>query len=167
MAKDKINYLTNTETKTLIEAIDHPRAKAIIISILKVGLMLSEIVELKEPDINWQMSELEIKGKRKRALELDNETFDIFAIWSKRKSKKDSNYFFTPLKRTDAKLGKRSIDKLIRKHAQKAGIKKKVNAQILRNTFAVNLCKTGLTTKEAMQILGLKNKDCARRYFKA
>jgi hypothetical protein len=34
-------------------------------------------------------------------------------------------------------LSDRAVDKLIRKYAQQAGIRKKVNAQILRNTFAV------------------------------
>jgi len=56
------------------------------------------------------------------------------------------------------------VDNLIRKYAKQSDIKKKVNAQVLRNTFAVRLLKTDISQKDAIKILGLTDPDSLKRY---
>lgn len=163
----QVEHLTTNQITKLTKSIDQPRDQAIIQIILNAGLILNEITTLKKTDINWQESTLTIQGKRQRTITLDTQTFNILAIYDKRRpTNTKSDYFFLPMRKGKDHLTKRNIDKLIRTYATKANLNQKVNTKILRNTFAINLCdQPNMTTKKAMTILGLKNRDNARRYF--
>ena len=73
-------------------------------------------------------------------------------------------HLFTTSKGSLQALSERSIDHLIRKYAGQARINRTVNAQVLRNTFAVRLCKDEKDTEKVLALLGLTDPDALKRY---
>ena len=48
----------------------------------------------------------------------------------------------------------RTIERIIKKTADKAGISKKVSSHVLRHTFSVNCIKKGISTRALQSLLG-------------
>jgi integrase len=169
-----IDYLNLNETSALIKSIDEPRDQAIILLFLNTGLFLSELIDLKIDAIDWETKMVVVsgdpacrQGRRQRQIPLNDQVFEALARWSKERLDTSSDYFFVTTKGKVKELSDRAVDKLIRKYASKAGIRKKVNAQILRNTFAVNLFRKDITMDKATAILGITDSQSINRYIQA
>ena len=134
-----IEYLTINETSALLKAIDDTRDFAIVTLFLNAGLFLSEIIDLKVNSTDWDKHIIHVPGNRKRDIALDEQAYEAIARWSKDRPDVKHNAFFITTKGKVKELSDRAVDKLIRKYASSAGIRRKLNAQILRNTFAVPL----------------------------
>ena len=77
-----IDYLNSQETKALLNTISDLRDRAITILILSTGVFLAEVVEVKTQDIDWTKRTLQTTGKRKRAIPLNEETYDALVKWN-------------------------------------------------------------------------------------
>ena len=148
-----IEYLTLNESNALLKAVDDARDFAIITLFLNAGLFLSEIIDLKVNSIDWNKHLLRVPGGRKRDITLDEQAYEAIAVWSKERADVKHNAFFITTKGKVKELSDRAVDKLIRKYADQAGIKRKVNSQILRNTFAVRLFSREIGIDQASAIL--------------
>ena len=51
-------------------------------------------------------------------------------------------------------MSKRTIERIVKKVADKAGISKPVNPNVLRHNFAVNCIKKGISTRALQSLLG-------------
>jgi len=51
-------------------------------------------------------------------------------------------------------MSKRTIERIVKIVADKAGISKKVSPHVLRHTFAVNCIKKGISTRALQSLLG-------------
>lgn len=107
---------------------------------------------------------LHVPGLRKRDLPLDEQTFTALARWSKERVDSSVTHLFTTSKGTLQPLSERSIDHLIRKYASQARINRTVNAQMLRNTFAIRLCREEKNVDKILTLLGLHDPDALKRY---
>lgn len=162
-----IEFLTINESNALLKAIDDHRDFAIISLFLNLGLFLSEVIDLKVNSIDWDKRIIHVTGTRKRDITLDDQTYEAIAKWSKDRPAVKNNYFFITTKGKAKELSDRAIDKLIRKYASRAGIRKRVNSQILRNTFAVRLFSKQIEIDKASAILGISDPESINRYIKA
>jgi energy-coupling factor transporter ATP-binding protein EcfA2 len=162
-----IEYLTLNESNALLKAVDDQRDFAIITLFLNAGLFLSEIIDLKVNSIDWNKHLLRVPGGRKRDITLDEQAYEAIAVWSKERADVKHNAFFITTKGKVKELSDRAVDKLIRKYADQAGIKRKVNSQILRNTFAVRLFSREIGIDQASAILGITDPESINRYIKA
>ncbi len=162
-----IEYLNTNEIKALLNSIDDARDQAIVTLFLNTGIFLNELVGLKNDSINWDKKILAISGNRKREIPLNDQAFEALAHWSKERPDSREQSFFITTKGKVKGLSDRSVDHLIRKYADKAGIQRKVNAQILRNTFAVRLFSEEISTDKAIAILGISDPESIRRYIQA
>jgi integrase/recombinase XerD len=52
------------------------------------------------------------------------------------------------------RMSKRTIERIVKKTADKAGISKTVSPHALRRTFAANCIKKGISTRAAQSLLG-------------
>jgi hypothetical protein len=161
------DYLTINEITALQKAVMEPRDKAIIELFLNTGIFLTELVELKTDNIDWEKRHLKITGKRERTLDLNNQVYEALSNWTNQKSKTPLLNLFITTKGKANGLSARSVDNLIRKYAAQAGIKRNVNAQILRTTFAVRLFQQEISTAEATRILGISDPESIKRYIDA
>lgn len=161
-----LQYLTLNEVKALINSIDDIRDRAIIILFLNSGIFLKELIDLKNNSIDWDKKIVKIRGNRKRDIPLNNQVYEALARWSKERSDCRSAAFFITTKGKQKELSDRAVDKLIRKYTDQAGIKKKVNAQLLRNTFAIRLFNEEISIEKASAILGISDSQSINRYIK-
>ena len=159
-----IDYLNSQETKALLTTISELRDRAITILILSTGVFLAEVVEVKTQDIDWTKRTLQITGKRKRIIPLNEETYDALVKWNNARPKSPCEFFFLTNKGKVQGLSKRGIDHLLRGYGHDANISQPVSAQLLRTTFAVRLFKKGLSIKEAAIVLGIQDVVSLKRY---
>lgn len=132
--------------------------------LLNTGLFLNEAADLQIDSVDWDKKQLKVSGDRNRILSLDDQTFTALARWSKERVDSSVTHLFTTSKGSLQPLSERSIDHLIRKYAVQAKLNRTVNAQVLRNTFAVRLCKEESNTATLLNILGLQDPDGLKRY---
>lgn len=163
----ELECLSINEINALLNSIDALRDRAIVTLFLNTGIFLRELVDLKNDSINWEKKILAIPGARKRDIPLNDQAFDALAKWSKERPDVRCPYFFITTKGKVKGLSDRSVDQIVRKYGKRAGIEKKVNAQILRNTFAVRLFTEEISVDKAIVILGITDSESINRYIQA
>jgi len=163
----QIEYLTLSEINALLHNIDNVRDQAIITLIINTGIFLNELPLLTTESVNWDEKILTIPGNRAGKIPLNDQVFQALANWSKERPTVRSTALFITTKGKVKELSPRGVDKLIRKYAKKAGISKRVNAQVLRNTFAVRLLAKEISLAKATEILGINDPQSIKKYSQA
>ncbi|MED2513688.1 site-specific integrase, partial [Bacillus thuringiensis] len=62
-------------------------------------------------------------------------------------------------------LSEVAIQKMIRLEVKRAGLKRRISAQQMRNTFILRLIKQGVTEKDLVSRMGFKTKISLKRYY--
>ncbi|MBU1706113.1 tyrosine-type recombinase/integrase [Patescibacteria group bacterium] len=164
---NEIEQLNLNEINALLKNTYNLRDRAIIILFLNTGLFLAELLGLKINSIDWDKKLLKLSGSRARETPLNEQAYEALAKWSKERPDVRCSFFFITTKGKVKKLSGRAIDKLIRKYAKQAGINKRVNAQILRNTFAIRLFSEEISLDKAKTILGITDPQSIDKYIQA
>ena len=108
------------------------RNKTIMSLMLHCGLRLSEVVNLKLGNLNLTKGKLRVesgKGEKDRDLAVPDYLNDLLDTW--RNIRPKSNYFFSTLK--GRKLSDRYIQQMVKRYAEKSGIKKRISPHTLRH----------------------------------
>jgi len=164
---DPVERLNTSQVTDLLNAADDPRDRAILVLFLNTGVFLSELIDLKVDSIDWENKILKVSGSRPRQIPLNDQAFDALAKWSHQRVNVPTDYFFITTKGQPKQLSDRAVDKIIRQAAARAKTKCKVNAQILRNTFAIRLLTKEKTVARAAEILGISDSQSISRYINA
>ncbi len=143
--------LTKKEVTDLINNSNNLKSKLIIQLLYSSGLRVSEIVNLKPVDLNFDENTGWVRGGKGGK--------DRMIILSKKLSKKlekfikknlDWDYVFSRTK----PLTTRNIQKIIQKTTQRAGINKQVHPHTLRHSFATHLLDQGVDLRKIQELLG-------------
>ena len=159
-------YLTVEEVRKLIEKTGYPRDRAIILLLFTTGLRVSELVSLKIGDVNFQQGIIRVY-RHKTQLESEIPVADI-ALFALREA--INTYIRTgpdaPLfqNKYGEALSVRSVQRIVREAAKRAGIKKKVTPHCLRHTFATFALSKGLNVVEIQELLGITSLKTVRVY---
>jgi integrase/recombinase XerD len=140
--------LNNDEVDKLINACNTFREKFVVWTFLDTGLRLSELADLKKENIQWQERRLVIYGKggpygkksKRRIIPMTDRV------------KRLIEYHFA--ENNNIGMSKRTIERIVKIVADKAGISKPVSPHVLRHTFAVNCIKKGISTRALQSLLG-------------
>ena len=157
--------LNEKEVQDLINAVDWEaeetpnkkrskiRDKVILALLYSTGLRISELTGLISRDIDFDERTIRVRGKgeKDRIVLFDEKTKDLLMEYLDLRDS-DSEYLFT--NRQDNKLSSRYVQIMIKKYADKAGIRKKVTPHILRHSFATHLLKNGVDIRVIQQLLG-------------
>ncbi|HBD24686.1 MAG: hypothetical protein A2566_03105 [Candidatus Zambryskibacteria bacterium RIFOXYD1_FULL_40_13] len=139
------------------------RDKAILELLFSTGLRVSELRSLTR-DINLNSDELSVRGKggKVRVVFLSDEAKKCVRAYLK--ARKDiSDALFTPVDEKSFKsnstreygfLNNRSIERIVKQHAIKAGISKKVTPHTIRHLFATDLLGNGADLRSVQAMLG-------------
>jgi len=127
--------LSDDEVDRLTNACDTFREKFVVWTLLDTGLRLSELADLKKDNIQWQEKRLVIYGKggpygkktKRRIIPMTERVRRLF------------KYHFAENNHTG--ITKRTVERIVKKVADKAGISKPVSPHVLRHTFSVNCIK--------------------------
>jgi site-specific recombinase XerD len=136
------------------------RDKAILELFFSTGLRLSELCSINR-DLDLTKDEFSIRGKgeKVRVVFLSESAKD--AIRDFLKSRKDLDEpLFIQYSRNGAKsnrLTPRSIERIVKFYAIKAGISKKVTPHVIRHSFATDLLSNGADIRSVQMMLGHAN----------
>lgn len=140
--------LSDDETNRLTNACENFEEKFVVWTLLDTGLRVSEFATLKKDNIQWQERRLVIHGKggpygkktKRRILPMTERVRRLI------------EYHFAENDQT--KISPRTIQRIVKRVANRASIAKSVTPHVLRHTFSVNCIKRGISTRALMSLLG-------------
>ncbi len=162
-----LDLISPAELSRLLEApaghgIKELRDKAILELLFSTGLRVSELCSLNN-DTDLSLGEFSIRGKggKVRVVFVSDEARR--AVSNYLKARKDMNdALFVQVgkehKTKDATpLTRRSVERIVKHYAIKAGISKKVTPHVIRHSFATDLLSNGADLRSVQMLLGHAN----------
>ena len=156
--------LTEDEVESLLSApnTDEPlghRDRAMLELLYATGLRVSELINLKQSQINFNQGVLRIvgKGDRERLIPLGDESqrwLRDFIDGPRMEIllERQTDYLF-PTRRGD-RMTRQAFWHIIKRYAQKAGVRKKMSPHSLRHAFATHLLNRGADLRVVQLLLG-------------
>lgn len=139
------------------------RNKVILTLLYSTGLRVSELVNLKIRAIDEDERTIRVRGKgeKDRLVIFDDTTLNLINEYLDKRGV-ENEYLFVSQK--NKKLTSRYIELMIKDHAKRAGINKRVTPHILRHSFATHLLKNGVDIRAIQQLLGHSNLSTTQIY---
>lgn len=135
------------------------RDKALLELFFSTGLRLSELCSLNR-DLDLSKDEFSIRGKGEKVRVVflsDDAKSAIRAYIKARKDMDDAMFTNISKNKATGRLTPRSIERIVREYAIKAGISKKVTPHVLRHSFATDLLSNGADIRSVQMMLGHAN----------
>ena len=155
--------LSKEEIESLISATKNINHRLIIQVGYSAGLRISEIINLKWSDIDFDRNIIHLKrakGKKDRIVMLSQKVKESLLTLNERKQG------FVFITNRNGKYTQRTIQKIIENAAKKAGIIKKVTPHTLRHSFATHLLENGTDIRYIKDLLGHSNISTTLIYTK-
>ncbi len=169
----EVEFLRIDEIKRLLDAVRGNkvfdlRDRAMLELLFSTGLRVSELASLNRDSINLDTGEFSIRGKggKIRLVFISDSAKKTLTYYLNKRKDIEKAMFISqknPLKNTNddeekcLRLTPRSIQRIIRKYATKAGIVKKVTPHTLRHSFATDLLINGADIRSVQTMLGHSN----------
>jgi site-specific recombinase XerD len=185
----KIKYLKPDEIQEVLKTVPkyNVRDKAIIQTLYRTGLRVSELSNLKKQDLNLKSTEKAIainvfdgKGGKDRTVYIDDLTLKLINTMIYKRTRKNrtdkTDYLFT--NNTGGRLSERSIQKLVKKYATgtderlneeglKLDLSERLTPHTLRHSFTIYLLNySNRPINEVQQLLGHSNISTTQIYSK-
>lgn len=157
--------LSKKEIQKIFNQIINPKHKLILSIIYAGGLRISEVINLKVKDIDFENKTLVIrrgKGKKDRITIFSGKL--ILQLQSIVEDKESDNYLF--LSNQGGRLTTRSIQKIFKQALRKSKIKKEASCHTLRHSFATHLLENGVDIRYIQELLGHSNLKTTQIYTK-
>lgn len=136
------------------------RDKAILELFFSTGLRLSELCSLNR-DLDLSKDEFSIRGKgeKVRVVFLSDSAKDAIREYLKNRKDLDEPMFIQYSRNSGKsnRLTPRSIERIVKYYAIKAGISKKVTPHVIRHSFATDLLSNGADIRSVQMMLGHAN----------
>ncbi|PIR70291.1 MAG: hypothetical protein COU46_02265 [Candidatus Niyogibacteria bacterium CG10_big_fil_rev_8_21_14_0_10_42_19] len=178
VSQRQLDLISEDELERLLEApkgntLGALRDKAILEFLFSSGLRVSELCSLNRDSINLKRDEFSITGKgdKVRVCFISDTAKDILKEYLDKRADVEKEALFINLKKTKnsgkentSRLTPRSIERIIKNYAIKAGITKKVTPHVLRHCFATNLLSNGADLRSVQDMLGHANISTTQIY---
>lgn len=167
----EVEFLEPQEVDRLLHAANGPdlgslRDRALLELLFSAGLRVSEIVSIDREDINLERQEFSVRGKgsKIRIVFISDTAKKTLQHYLNKRSDIDPALFIRVRtgshKEADAdglRLTARSVQRIVKKYATKAGIVKDVHPHTLRHSFATDLLQNGADIRSVQAMLGHAN----------
>lgn len=166
LAEREIDVLYPEEVEALLAAptglaIETLRDKALLNALFSTGLRISEAMKLNRDTVREKSREIPVRGKgnKVRVVFLSEEAHNAINQYIAARSDIDPALFIRHKKGSvgapdDLRLTPRTVQRLIKKYAAKAGLTKDITPHTLRHSFATDLLSNGADVREVQQLLG-------------
>ncbi|MBY6871654.1 tyrosine-type recombinase/integrase [Clostridium botulinum] len=157
--------MTEEEIENLRQACKTEREKALVEFLISTGCRLSEVVGVNKDDINWYEMSLNVigKGDKERKVYFNIKTKIYLKKYLNRR--KDNNEaLFVTSRRSYARLGGRSVQREIKKIANRAGINKSIYPHLFRHSFATSKLNAGMPLPVIQHLMGHENPATTQIY---
>ncbi len=169
LAKIKERSLDLISTDELVRLMNAPdtstpkglRDRAILELFFSTGLRLSELCSL-DRDLDLSKDEFSIRGKgeKVRVVFLSDSAKNAIKNYLKGRKDLDEPMFVQQSHnggKQNGRLTSRSIERIVKHYAIKAGISKKVTPHVIRHSFATDLLSNGADIRSVQMMLGHAN----------
>lgn len=172
VAERDLDLISESDLKRLLSAPDGSDAKslrdrAILELFFSTGLRLSELCSLsRDLDLNKDEFSVRGKGEKVRVVFLSDNARDCVRAYLAKRTDMEDALFVNLIHESKVKnrkskaptrLTPRSIERIVKHYAIKAGISKKVTPHILRHSFATDLLQNGADIRSVQMMLGHAN----------
>jgi site-specific recombinase XerD len=168
------SYLTVAETDALLSAVDTGefhglRDRTILELIYSSGLRIDELVKLNLANIDYLNEEIKVlgKGSKERIVPVGSQASVLVKQYIqvlKQQAVFKAGSMALFINKNGTRLTARSIERMIKKAALKAGIQKDVTPHTLRHSFATHLLDNGLDLRSVQELLGHANLSTTQIY---
>lgn len=164
----QIDFLEPEEVERLLAAASGTtfrvlRDRAILEMLFSSGLRVSELVRLNRDHVNLTKQEFSVRGKggKVRLVFLSRTAKNALEHYLTKRIDVDPALFIAPSKgfatksdADDMRITVRTIQRLVKRYAQLAGIVKDVHPHTLRHSFATDLLANGADLRSVQSLLG-------------
>ena len=164
MPKKILEVLNEQEVKKFLESIPSStylelRDKAMFELLYACGIRVSEIVDLKLADIDFDEGLIRFigKGNKERITPVGNSAKDCLgkyiraARYNLERERKSENVF---LNRNGQKLTRQGFWKILKKYAGKANVSKNLYPHLFRHSYATHMLERGADLRIVQELLG-------------
>lgn len=163
-----VEFLNSSELERLLESasgedIKTLRDKAILELFFSAGLRVSELINVNRDQINLKNQEFSVRGKggKVRIVFISDTAKEALEKYLKKRTDIDSALFVRIMdhdsknaKSKSLRITQRSIQRIVKYYAAKAGIVKDVHPHTLRHSFATDLLSNGADIRSVQAMLG-------------
>ncbi len=156
-----VNFLSIPEGNTYKSL----RDKLILEMMYYTGIKVSELIELRINDINFEIGTVIIRSENDRIIPINMQLSDKLKkyIQTFKTEKTNNDLLFTNLR--GSKLTRQGIWKIVSYYSDKSDINKIITPNTLRHTFATHSIDNGADLKYVKSLLGFSDKSSASRYI--
>ena len=180
-----LDLISSDELNRLLAAPDGEdvkslRDRAMLELLFSTGLRVSELCNLPR-DLDLTKDEFSVRGKREkvRVVFISPSSRDALRAYLVKRTDMDDAMFIhisnlksqiskpkTQISKSDrsARLTPRSVERIVKHYAIKAGISRKVTPHILRHVFATDLLQNGADLRSVQMLLGHSNIQTTQIY---
>lgn len=163
ISRDELERLLASPEGDTVKAL---RDKAILELFFSTGLRLSELASLNR-DLDLKRDEFSVRGKgeKVRVVFLSDTVKKALSDYLKKRTDLDDALFVQfgknsvgdMKKQKSLRITPRSIERIVKQYAIKAGITKKVTPHVIRHSFATDLLQNGADLRSVQMLLGHAN----------
>jgi site-specific recombinase XerD len=161
----ELDLVSNAELMRLLDGpkggdLKELRDKAILELFFSTGLRVSELCSLNRDTIDMSRDEFSIRGKgeKVRIVFLSPAAKEAIKVYLKKRGDMEEALFVSVSEinkdNKASRLTSRSIERLVKHYAVKAGINRKVTPHTLRHAFATDLLQNGADIRSVQMMLG-------------
>ncbi len=160
-------HLREEQIDLFLTVVDDVRDKAMFMLMLRSGLRVSEVANLKFDAIDFRRGKILVwggKGGKDRVVYVSKDAVKTLAAYLKARPKSGSKYVFLVRKGTyrGQPLSIRSIQKRMKVHVRKAALN--ASCHHLRHSFATQLLNAGADLATIQDLLGHASVTTTQRY---
>lgn len=159
ISSEELGRLMRGPSGTTLRAL---RDKAMLELLFSTGLRVSELCSLNR-DLDLSRDEFSVRGKgeKVRVVFLSPAAKAAIKAYEDRRGDVDDALFIQMGKNSknskDLRLTPRSVERIIKRYAIKAGITRKVTPHVIRHSFATDLLENGADLRSVQALLGHSN----------
>ena len=171
----ELEYLTIEEVDKLLAVPDDSvrgvRDRAILEVLYATGIRVSELIDADLEDINMRMGFITCEGEQSKARIVPlgrpaRAALEEYIYEARRAFVKDNteekalfvNYY-------GSRLTRQGLWKVLKEYGEKAGIKKRLTPNIMRNSFAVHMLQNGADLKSLQELMGHEDITATQAYL--
>lgn len=162
------NFLYYNDLEKLLETPDQStnmglRDELIFEILYSTGVRVSELVNIKIKDIDFENKSIRIfgKGKKERIVLFGDQALNLIKIYL---AKRNFNSEYLILNNRGNKITTRGVDLIIHKNSLKSGLKNKITPHTMRHTFATHMLNDGANLLTVQELLGHENLKTTQVY---
>jgi integrase/recombinase XerD len=158
--------LSGTEVLALLEAVESPKYRAILMCAYGSGLRVSEACTLTPADIDSKRMVIHVrlaKRSRDRYVMLGGRLLEALRIWWRVEKPARDAYLFSGAV-AGSHISRDAVRTALRKAAVAAGVEKRTYPHLLRHSFATHLLESGTDIRVIQKLLGHGSIRTTERY---